>query len=266
MLNKYLKKTLFSVFFITCCFSELSLANLPSACPSLASIEKVNVQSAKVDWIPDGDTIHTASGVKLRLLNINSPEINPKSNKPPEPLSKSAQKRLLQLIGPSNQIFWVRDKRIKDKYKRELAYVFNNDGLFLNAQLALEGLAHTLVIPPNQNYWSCIVKAEGQAFKNNIGIWKHAYFQAKSVTQVLPNQGFQLVTGKITQIIDSNKYRWLVLDNRLWVGISRKNFQYFEAADLNYSIGDTISVRGFAYNSHNELRMKLQHPAMIFKK
>ena len=264
MLNKYLKKTLFSVFFIACCFSRLSLAGIGENCPQLSGLNKADIHSATVDWIPDGDTIHTKSGLKLRLLNINTPEINPTSNKPAEPFSKAAQKRLAELIDSSDKFFWIADKRKKDKYKRELAYVFNSEGLFLNAQLVSEGLAHTLVIPPNQAYWRCITESEKKAFKNKQGIWSHAKSKTIKAAQVKPNQGFQLVSGKITQIIDSKKNRWLVLDKYLWVGIARKDFKNFKAKKLEFKMGEIISLRGYAYKSYDKLRMKLRHPAMVF--
>jgi endonuclease YncB( thermonuclease family) len=264
MLNQYLKKTLFSVFFIAYCFSIDCIAALPTSCPSLSSLKKAELHSAEVDWVPDGDTIHTKNGLKLRLLNINTPEINPTSKLAAEPFSKAAQKRLVALIGPSNKVFWITDKRKKDKYKRELAYVFNSAGLFINAQLASEGLAHSLVILPNQNYWLCISESEKQAFKNNRAIWSHSKFQPKTTSQVKPKQGFQLVSGKITQIINSKKNRWLILDQSLWVGIARKDFNNFNAEQLKLKIGDTITLRGYAYYSYEKLRMKLRHPAMIF--
>ena len=69
--------------------------------------------------------------------------------------------------------------------------------------------------------------------------------------------------GKITEIINSKKYRWLVLDNLLWVGIKRQDFHYFAEGQLNFKLSDEIILRGYPYQSHGKLRMKLQHPAML---
>ncbi len=269
LFNKLTKKTLKSVFFVIgFSFSQFSFA-LPPSCPKLASLDQSKIKSAIVDWLPDGDTIHTKNAEKLRLLNINTPEINASKkhkNKPSEPFAKAAKEALSQLIGKSNKIYWVTDVKSKDKYGRELALVFNESGVFLNAQLVLEGLAHSLVIPPNQLYWHCIRVAQTIARKANKGIWSVPFFQPKSVKQIKENSGPQLVSGKITEIINSKKYRWLVLDEVLWVGIKRQDFKYFAKDDLNYKVADEIILRGYPYQSHGKLRMKLQHPAMLLQK
>jgi len=263
MLNKTLKKTLISVFFIAC--SSSLQAKLPDSCPTLAQLEHSKVQSDTLDWLPDGDTIYTKEDKKLRLLNINTPEINPTSNKPAEPFSRAAKERLIELIGSSKIIYWISDQRKKDKYKRELALVFNSNGVFLNGQLVADGFAHTLLIPPNQKYWQCIVDAEKIARQKNKKIWSVSEFKAKKAKQVKAHQGFQLVSGKITEIKETKKNRWLVLDNYLWVGIARKDFQYFKTSLLNFRVGQIVTLRGYAYHSHKKLRMKLRHPAMLLE-
>lgn len=266
LFNKSSKKTLYSVFFVISLLVSQTTSALPLSCPQLSTLDKNSIKSANIDWIADGDTIYTTTGEKLRLLQIDTPELNASkkhSNKPAEPFAQAAKKELANLIGKSNKIFWITDTISKDKYGRTLAFVFNDAGLLLNAQLVLTGFAHTFVLPPNQIYWQCIKESENLAHQEKRGIWSHAFFQSKNVKQVKANQGWQLVKGKLTQIINSKKYRWLVLDDSLWVGINRNDFKYFEKAQLNYQLGDSITLRGYAYLSHGKMRMKLQHPAMV---
>jgi len=267
----------FSVFFCICLlyapflftpFSSLSAATthnsaLPSSCPQLSQIDPKLIQSGLVKWLPDGDTIHTAKGYKLRLLHINTPEINPTSAKVAEPYARQAKKRLSDLIGSSQKIYWFYDQRKKDRYKRQLAFVFNQQGLLLNAALVAEGLAHTLVILPNQRYWSCINDSQNQARQRSIGIWSNEYFSAEQASKLKVKRGSRLVKGKITKIVITKKYQWLILDGKLWVGIATKNRHYFKKYQAKFKQGQSVTLRGYIYQSYGKLRLKLSHPAML---
>jgi micrococcal nuclease len=268
MLFKLIKKVLLSAFFIACYSSQAHAINLPKGCPQLSQLKQSNEAKAlkqeQLQWLADGDTIYTQSKQKLRLLHINTPELNPKSAKPAEPLAAQAKSYLKHLLGKNSTFYWLSDRRNKDKYQRKLALVFNQQGIFVNAALVAKGLAHTLLMPPNTQYWQCIKEAEKQARKASLGIWALNQYQAKAVNAIEPYQGFQLVSGKISQVINSKKYRWLVLNEHLWVGIKRKDFHYFSAKQLELKVGDKLTLRGYTYRSHKKLRMKLEHPAMLY--
>jgi len=50
-----------------------------------------------------------------------------------------------------------------DRYKRTLAYVYLEDGTFINAKLIKEGYATVMTIPPNVKYAELFVKLEQEA-------------------------------------------------------------------------------------------------------
>lgn len=274
------KKVLFSTFFIvsillfqttflsqTISSQEASsqkpqIQTSQSSCPELSDFQPDRIHQDRVKWIPDGDTIHTEKGFKLRLLHINAPELNPTNNSPAEPLAKASLNKLKQLT-TNPKIYWIYDKRQRDRYKRELVLLFNQQGLFINYQLVAAGMAQTLVVPPNQKYWQCIQLAEQTAKKASKGIWANIEETIKSPKILDKNSGFQQVQGVIRKIVDSKKYRWLILDNYLWVGIKRKDMQYFKPDTLKYRIGDILRLRGYVYESYGQLRMNLRHPAML---
>ncbi len=258
MLIKLFKKTLSSVFFII--GIHYSAIIFAENCPT-PQLSKLHTDTVK--WVPDGDTIHTEKGHKVRLLHINTPEINPKSHKPPQAFAIQAQKKLQQLIGQSQRIYWQFDQRKKDKHGRELALVFNQQGDFLNAKLVEQGLAHRLFILPNHTFWQCITNAENRARKNKLGIWSLSQNSPKSPSQLKPNHGFQLIQGQVTTIEQTRNNRWLVLDKRLWVGIPIQNMQWFTGKQFDIQVGTTISLWGYVYESHGKLRVKLKHPAMF---
>lgn len=256
---RILKKALIGAFFIALCTTAQAEAG---HCPKLADMPQNRLKMATVEWIADGDTLHTTQGDKLRLLHINAPEINPKSKKPAEPLAIEAKLKLSQLAGKKQTIYWFNDSRKKDKFGRQLALIFNQRHQFINAELVSAGLAHTLVIPPNQRYWQCIKSAEQQAINGKLGIWADASFT--SASQAKPNQGFQLVKGKISKIKDSRRFRWLILEDNLWVGIPKKQIPLFSHENSRMGVGDELRLRGYVYQAHGEKRVKLNHPAMLF--
>ena len=221
------KKTLFSVFFIGCAIS-LNAQPFPSGCPAQNILNSRQISSDLIDWIPDGDTIYTKNGTKLRLLNIDTPEINPNNEKPAEPFSKEAKKKLKALIGNSEKIYWHTDNRKKDRYGRILAHVFNYKGELLSAKLLESGHAKMLVIPPNDGYWRCLKEIERSAKQSNLGLWSLSVNQKISLDQVKQNNGFQWIEGKVTQRQQTKKNLWLVIEERIWVGIpnNRKRFFY----------------------------------------
>lgn len=264
------KKVLFSTFFIASTLLLLTIF-LPqtlvartnqSFCPELTDFQPEQINRGRVKWVPDGDTIHTEKSFKLRLLHINAPELNPTNEKPAEPLAKASLNKLKQLTTDPT-IYWIYDKQTRDRYKRELVLLFNQKGQFINYQLVASGLAQTLVVPPNQAYWQCIQYAEKTASKAKKGIWANIEESVKSVKKLNRDNGFQQVQGVVSKIVDSKKYRWLILDHYLWVGIKRKDMQYFKPDNLKYRIGDTLRLRGYVYESYGKLRMNLRHPAML---
>lgn len=260
-----IKKTLLSVFFIACNFLSAAYS-LPASCPKLSQLSDKQIKSAFVDWLPDGDTIHTTDGQKLRLLHINTPEINPTTSKPAEAFALEAKSQLRELIGQSKKIYWINDIRVTDKYHRELALVFNHQGILINANLVAQGLAHTLILVPNQVYWQCFSEVQRSARKLRHGIWNTTQFTPQLAKNIQPKRKFQLVSGTITQIKNSRKNRWLVLDNELFVSISHKNRNRYTQFNKYFKVGENITLQGYIYRAQGQLRMRLTHPSMHLTK
>lgn len=58
-----------------------------------------------------------------------------------------------------------------DQYNRTLAYVYLEDGTFVNAELVKRGYALVMTVPPNVKYAEKFVKLERKARKHNRGLW-----------------------------------------------------------------------------------------------
>ena len=64
------------------------------------------------------------------------------------------------------------DVERKDRYGRTLAYVYLEDGVFVNAELMKEGYAQVMTIPPNVKYSDLFTKLQREAREAKRGLWK----------------------------------------------------------------------------------------------
>jgi len=122
----------------------------------------------KVQSIYDGDTLTISSGEKVRLLQIDTPELSSK-----ECYAKEARALLIKLIGAS-QVTLETDKvsANKDKFDRLLRYIFV-DKTNLNLKLVEMGVATPYFYKGERGkYSSALFIAAQTAQKNNIGLWK----------------------------------------------------------------------------------------------
>ncbi|MBI2107403.1 thermonuclease family protein [Candidatus Woesearchaeota archaeon] len=112
--------------------------------------------------IIDGDTFEIDNGVHIRMLGINTPEIN-------EDYYQEAKDELKKLIF-NKTVLLVRDKQDKDKYGRDLRYVYLGE-MFVNPYLVENGYAKTLSIEPNTEFTEEFALLERDAIENSKGLW-----------------------------------------------------------------------------------------------
>lgn len=94
---------------------------------------------ARVDCIVDGDTFWI-SGQKVRIADINTPEISSPACRRERELGEQAKRRLHQLMN-AGPVELRRSGRDRDQYGRLLRTV-HRDGRSLGEVLVAEGLAH----------------------------------------------------------------------------------------------------------------------------
>lgn len=133
-----------------------------------------NDGQAQVVRVVDGDTIVVRLGgteEKVRLLGIDTPEsVDPRS--PVQCFGKEASAHTAALLPPGTKVRLVRDVEARDRYSRLLAYVYrDDDGAFVNLQLAQEGYAAVLTYPPNVAHAAEITAAAAAARDAGRGLW-----------------------------------------------------------------------------------------------
>ena len=137
-----------------------------------------------VTRVIDGDTIQLASGERVRLIGIDTPEMHESSKLYRD--SQRAQQdletikalgrrafRFTQDLVEGEQVSLEFDIERYDKYNRLLAYVYLKDGTFVNAEIIKQGYASLMTIPPNVKYTDLFLQLYQEARENNRGLWKN---------------------------------------------------------------------------------------------
>ncbi len=126
--------------------------------------------SGTVMSITDGDTMRLkVDGIELRvrLVGIDTPEVYPEV----ECFGPEAEDALATLAPPGSTLSYAYDRDPRDRYDRELMYLFAADGTFINYELVAQGYAEALLVEPNDQYYDDLVAAERQAQADGLGLW-----------------------------------------------------------------------------------------------
>ena len=135
-----------------------------------------------VSRVIDGDTIKLSNGEHVRLIGIDTPES--RYNKKLERDVARSRKDINEILKMGKEAsHFTRDLvegkvvrlefdvQIRDRYGRLLAYVYLEDGTFVNAKIIGEGYAQMMTIPPNVKYADYFLKLQKEAREKNKGLW-----------------------------------------------------------------------------------------------
>jgi micrococcal nuclease len=126
-----------------------------------------------VERITDGDTIRCRGGRRVRLLLIDTPELNQGS------FGRTASDALERLAPVGTSLRMEFDVQRTDRYDRTLAYLWNARGEMINEQMVRQGMAVVLVYPPNVKYVERLRAAADLAKRRKIGLWATSAFECE---------------------------------------------------------------------------------------
>lgn len=208
----------------------------------------------------DGDTIILEDKKQIRLLGINTPEIE--SRLRAEEPGGVAAKKWLQAQLQEEKVYLEYDQTKRDKYKRLLAHVFTPNGKHINQALLENGLAFVSIIPPNVRYSDKLIQAQQQAEKQKLGIWSMPDYQPKLIAQIANhNKGWQRFTGIPASIKKSRKYTRLIFDDKIDIRILNTNLDLFPA--LSTYVGKSLEIRGWVSRNKDHYSLLIQHPSAL---
>lgn len=210
----------------------------------------------------DGDTIVLKNGERVRLLGINTPEIESR-HRHGEAGGQRA-KEWLQGKLQQGQVFVEYDQQQRDKYKRLLAHLFLANGEHLNESIIRSGLATLTIIPPNLRYSDELTKAEIDAQQDGLGIWSMTDYQPLSITALSKENkqsGWHRFLATPRQIKYSRKYVRLILNEKVDIRIPKDNLNLFP--ELTEYLGRSLEIRGWASRTKSHFSILVRHPSAI---
>lgn len=141
------------------------------------TFEQTAAEEVYINEVIDGDTVISASGKRIRLLGIDSPEINWEQGSAEYFAWEARDYVIEKLLHKNVNLEYDIDKN--DDYGRTLAYLFL-DGDNFNLKLLEKGYAGLMLVSPNDKYRKSFVRAAEEARKNGRGIWnKIEYYSDK---------------------------------------------------------------------------------------
>ena len=274
----FIKKFYFIIFVIICLLSQITFAtqvyrvvdsegrvsysDQPSKGAHTIDVEipTPGRKLQRVKSVYDGDTVILESGERVRLLGINTPEIEGRfrENEPGGLEAKAWLKDQLK----DGKVFLEYDKEKKDHYQRSLAHLYLPDGKHLNVGLVENGLAAVSIVPPNLRHTKALVRAQQKAEKERLGIWVMPHYRPHPLSQIVQNnKGWQRYIGSPKSIKTSRKYTRLIFNDQFNIRIANDNLALFP--DLKTYLGKSIEMRGWVSRTKQKYSMRIQHPSAL---
>jgi micrococcal nuclease len=161
--------------------TRLKCALLILAAPLLASgqsprrvqIPQQSSLTCTVKKLADGDSVTCTDGRKVRLLLIDTPEMQQK------PWGLMAKRQLEALAGPGTVLRLELDRNSRDRYGRTLAYAWVGN-VMVNERMVANGWAVVLAYE-DVRYLERMQRAERVAQSARKGFWKEWAFSCRPV-------------------------------------------------------------------------------------
>lgn len=172
---EYKTKIIFILLIITACALALHFFDGSSSKPR-RKIPKINPdEKYQVLTVLDGDTFEVKMNGKMekvRMLGIDTPEtVDPR--KPVQCYGKEASDMTKSMLSHHSVVLKIDAKQsILDKYGRILAYVYRDDGLFINTFLLEKGYAREYTYGNAYSFQKEFKALQASAQEQKFGLWE----------------------------------------------------------------------------------------------
>lgn len=205
-----------------------------------------------IDYVYDGDTVRTAAGKRVRLIGLDTPEMNWEEGEA-EYFAREAFEYTRENLLEQN-VYLEYDREKRDKYNRTLAYLFLADGSFFNQKLLEEGYASLLLIPPNLKYAAELKEAAAEARNLGSGVWSYWDHLSSELPEIKWQEATDylnkevIVKGKVVKTYQSDKIIFLDFTKEgkdsLYLIIFKHNLNKFDYNPLEFLLEKEIKVTG----------------------
>ena len=119
-----------------------------------------------VSRVIDGDTLELRGGKRVRLIGINTPELDDTQ----QAAFATEARGYLRGLAEGKKVRLEYDQDKEDMYDRTLAYLYLQDGTFINAEIVKQGYSEVYTAYPFK-YLKEFQAYEKQAKEARKGIW-----------------------------------------------------------------------------------------------
>ena len=237
--------------------------------PSGVSKQKMkNLKRVQVVGVIDGDTVKLDTGESVRLIGLDTPELNPPTG-PIEYYGLQAKKFTKdKLLGQRVYLEYGAEKF--DEYDRTLAYIYLADGTLFNAQLLEEGYAHLLAIAPNLEYLDHFKKEVKAARKNKRGLWQKRNLGLPIISWQEADAYRReevLVTGEVVATYDAGEVTFLNFarnyDETFSAVIFASAEYKFAVEAEDYFLDQKVQIRGEVKEHQGAPEIVIKEPTQI---
>lgn len=217
----------------------------------LAGCNQRQGEEVYIKRVIDGDTVKTADGDSIRLLGVDTPEIDWENNQSEFYAEEARNFSAENLVGEN--VFLEYDEEKEDHYGRVLAYIIHDNENF-NQKLLESGYASLMIVDPNDKYESDFKKAVKTARESRLGIWS----QVIELERDLPVISYEkaesfigdkvIVEGRIVNTAATDSVNYLNFSNNyqdtLSLVIFNRNLNKFDYQPASYILNKKIKVFG----------------------
>jgi micrococcal nuclease len=204
-----------------------------------------------IERVIDGDTVKTAAGDSIRLLGVDTPEIDWKNNKSEFYAEEARDFSVENLLGKNVVLEYDIEK--EDYYGRILAYIIQ-DGENFNQKLLENGYATLMIVEPNDQYESEFKQAVKKARESRLGIWSQIIELERDLLKISYQDAGSfigeriIVEGKIVNTAATDSINYLNFSddyqNTLSIVIFNQNLNKFDYQPAEYFLNKKIKVLG----------------------
>ncbi len=257
------------IYFVLGVVMALVFGSQALACEALVAGPKGRVVS-----VTDGDTVVLDNDMAVRLIGIQAPKLPlGRQGYPTWPLAEEAKIALEDLALGQDVVLRYGSQRM-DRHGRQLAHMFIGENeIWAQEAMLAQGLARVYSFYDNRFCLTELLKSEGQARADRVGIWDgEAFYTVRRADQpaILLERidSYELVEGRIINAARAGSRIYLNFGSN-WrtdftVIIERKGLRLFEAAGIDplQLENALVRVRGWV-ESRDGPRIEITHPEQI---